>query len=689
MTKLNLKRFAFLGSLLFYSCVLAWGQMDPGIPAFESFGGGPFDVVNLGNLNVHLVVPTIGKPGRGINFSYAMNYDSSVLSPVLVNGVSTWQPVNDWGWTGKTQAATGFVSYKQTTLSCRDPYSGQRYYYALYNYQAYVDRSGNSHPVNASVAADNPCTGASSPPVTVLTTDGSGNSVTVDGSPSATVNPANGGTVSPPLQSDASSGNAMDNNGNLISGTSAGIFTDTLGTTALTITGAAPNPVSFTYSNPPGVTPATSSVVMNYTNQNVRTNFGCSGIVEYAPTTVALVSSIVLADNSTYSFTYEPTPGYSGYVTGRIASVTLPTGGTISYQYTGANNGIICADGSAAGLNRTTSDSATPWTYARSGASPNWITTITDPQLNQSVINFHAAGAGIYETKRQTYQGSSTGTPLQTVYTCYTGTNPDCSSATFSLPIARRTVYVQLDNGQQATTDTFYNNYGLATQINEYDFVNFLGFGTLRRQTLFTYAALGNGIFDRIATVTVKDGSGVQIAQMTNGYDEYTPTVTNGVPQHVSITGSRGNLTSVRRWLNTGQTLPMTLTYNDAGNLLTVTDPGNHTISGDYGNSNAYLTRVTYPFTSSPNSAQHFLNSTYDSNTGLLADSADQNNNHTTYSYDKRWRPLTINYPDGGQTSFAYPNSGEVDVSRKIDASRSQLSLTQVDVIGTPFSNTQ
>src|SRR5712692_5571330 len=51
-----------------------------GTPPFQSFGGGP-DVINLGNLNVHYSFPVFNRAGRGIPFSYALAYDSSVWTP--------------------------------------------------------------------------------------------------------------------------------------------------------------------------------------------------------------------------------------------------------------------------------------------------------------------------------------------------------------------------------------------------------------------------------------------------------------------------------------------------------------------------------------------------------------------------------------------------------------------------------
>jgi len=45
---------------------VAVGQVATGTPPFSSLGGGPFDVVNLGNLNVHFSIPVLHKAGRGI-----------------------------------------------------------------------------------------------------------------------------------------------------------------------------------------------------------------------------------------------------------------------------------------------------------------------------------------------------------------------------------------------------------------------------------------------------------------------------------------------------------------------------------------------------------------------------------------------------------------------------------------------
>src|SRR5882724_12589227 len=76
---------------------------------FGSFGGGPFDTVNLGNLNDHFSIPVLHKAGRGLPFNYDLTYDSSVWYPVGVSGSQTWQPVFNWGWMSPW-TTTGYIS---------------------------------------------------------------------------------------------------------------------------------------------------------------------------------------------------------------------------------------------------------------------------------------------------------------------------------------------------------------------------------------------------------------------------------------------------------------------------------------------------------------------------------------------------------------------------------------------------
>ena len=92
-------------------------QVATGVLPFNSYGRGPFDTVNLGNLNVHFSVPVLHKAGRGIPFAYDLNYDSSIYRPVVSDGTTSWQPSSKagsygsyWGWQ-KLALFTPYVNY--------------------------------------------------------------------------------------------------------------------------------------------------------------------------------------------------------------------------------------------------------------------------------------------------------------------------------------------------------------------------------------------------------------------------------------------------------------------------------------------------------------------------------------------------------------------------------------------------
>ena len=252
--------------------------------------------------------------------------------------------------------------------------------------------------------------------------DGSGFILSATAAPSATVYPRSGGSISPPVNSSTGSGSGtmIDSNGNEITVTASTntTITDTLGTTAITAAGngTPSSPTTYTYTPAAG---GSATVTVNYTAYTVQTNFGCTGISDYGPTSNNLVSSITLPDGTSYSFTYEPTPGHAGNVTGRLASITLSTGGQITYAYSGSNNGITCNYAIAPTLTRTTPDGT--WTYTHTESGSAWTTTTTDPQSNQTLYNFQVA-SGVsngYETEPKVYQGSSgSGTLLETVDTC-------------------------------------------------------------------------------------------------------------------------------------------------------------------------------------------------------------------------------------------------------------------------------
>ena len=112
-------------------------------------------------------------------------------------------------------------------------------------------------------------------------------------------------------------------------------------------------------------------ITLNLQSFSVKTNFGCAGVVEYTGT-ASLPTSLSLPNGQQYQFTYEDTPGFTGYKTGRIKRVTLPTGGYYEYQYPASpNNGISCSDAGVNSLTRVINDgsASATWQFSRSSGT--------------------------------------------------------------------------------------------------------------------------------------------------------------------------------------------------------------------------------------------------------------------------------------------------------------------------------
>ena len=291
-------------------------QPVTGTPPLSTIAGGPFDAVNLSNLDVHFSIPVFSRAGKGMPFFYNLTYDSLVWSPVSSTGAAAWTPVSSWGWAPQTNAATGYVVRPMKTAACKDAIGHPAGNVTTYGPYTYVDTSGTSHLYQDLLYyVTNPnCIYEELDSFTDTATDGSGlqlyatrlnvgDTVTtpsgiVLGIPSLNV----GGSVSDP-------------NGNTITIGASGTITDTLGTTALTITGTPPSAVNYTYTAPSGAQP---SVQVTYHAYTVTTQFGVSGIGEYNAGGINLVDRVTLPDGSYYQFLYEATGTGQPYTGGGL-----------------------------------------------------------------------------------------------------------------------------------------------------------------------------------------------------------------------------------------------------------------------------------------------------------------------------------------------------------------------------------
>lgn len=638
------------------------GQVITGAPPFGSFGGGP-DLIDLGNLNVHIDVPVLNKPGRGTNFAYDLSYDSSVWYPVVSGSTTSWQPVLNWGWRGVTEVATGYISVNETSTICYSSGHIPSGFKEVFSNWTYHDTFGVQHVFPGTSQYEGGTCGSTIINMNAIATDASGFTLqTTNGSSNVGIISTGGKLISPPYEATAGAATATDRNGNQINVNGSGQFFDTLSSSVPVLTvagsGTSTSPMTFTYTAPSASAPYT----MNFTNYTVATNFGISGITEYmSAAAVPLVTSIALPDGSQYTFSYEKTPGtctpWSGStkcVTSRIASVTFPTGGTISYTYSGVNNGIF-SDGSTSGIERQTPDTISPayWNYSRvQGTGALSTTTITDPlaAADQTVIQFQ----GIYETERQIYQGSvSASNLLQTITTCYNAAT-NCTGTAITLPITQRNITILLSGGQQSEHDDFWNAYGAPTETDNYDYGT-PPHGPLLKKVLATYATtLGNITAFRQSVIT-EDGGLHPASQVTYNYDETTPTATSGTPQHVSVPAPWGNLTSTYTYTSASTYLTKSSTYYDTGNPNTVTDVNGGVTTYNYASGaascyNSFPTSINEPITGLSASA------TWNCTGGVQLTSVDENSQPTTTTYTDPyfWRPASVTDPTTAVRIFCY-----------------------------------
>jgi len=729
-------RLKFLLVLFTFAAVPASAQGPAtGTPPFGSFSGGP-DVINLANLNAHLTVPILHKPGRGgFDFTYDLGYDSSVWSPVGAGSNRTWQPAQNWGWTDVSEVIGGYLSFTSTN-STKD--NGNCSIITNSNY-VFHEANGTTHSfLGASLfeewlGADGQNTNCFSSTLTATAQDGSGIVLKASAlGPGSLILP-NGLTETVPSNSNNRGTTGTDRNGNQItvqSSNGSWTTTDTLGTSVLTIANPIPSattPTTLSYT-PPNTTTSkcaatnTTGVAcftINYTNYTVATNFGVSGINEYkSATAVPLLSSIVLPDGTQYSFTYEPTPStpssgactpYSGTTctTARLASMTLPTGGTISYVYynsnsnfsacTTGNNGVF-SDGSASCLQGTTPDGQ--WTYIQTkGTGAASATLITAPKLpydsaaNQTIVQFQ----GIYETQRDIYQGSApafTSLPisestlqtsglLREIQTCYSGSASPCTATAITQPIQQRTVIDQYgSSGVRCKHNYLYNPVGGLTERDDYDYVasGSTSFPLLKK-TLITFASLGNITAFR-QQVTIQNGTGFTISQTNYNYDENTPTATSGVAQHTSVTGSRGNLTSINYPV---PGLTSHFTYYDTGTSNTNQDINSATTTFNYGSNSTANCQMAFPVSISEplNLSRSF---TWSCTGGVATQVTDENGHNvsTSYSDPYFWRPASATDQSSAVTNLTYTGQTSVESVLSINSGSTVDQLTTLDSLARP-----
>lgn len=498
------------------------------------------------------------------------------------------------------------------------------------------------------------------------------------------------------------SGSMQDFNGNRanwgVNGQTV-TWSDSIGRQSLVITNDTTNHITtYRYPDTNGVQ---QTWTFHYSQMNVGTAFGCSNTSEYSQNGLYLPTSLDLpGTNGSYTISYEQTPGNSGATTGRISKITLPTGGWISFSYSGVN----CDDGSPTQMVKTISDGTQSnppsWTYTRTN-SGGWTTQVDGPSHSE-LIAFNADGV---PTDSKVYVAGAAGPVLQEVQTDYDNGAP---------------YHVTTTNGGQSQLVVYgFDGFGNVLSKKEFDWNST---STVLRATSNTYVQDSNyvwgGLPGLLSTSTLYQGGfdGTIASKTQYFYDQKNPDGTadsdggniamacvTGASAHndtdyaCSSTTPRGNLTRVVQYTDAANSAGAIKTYygyDSLGNLVKVKDGKGNSSNIGYadnweGTSSCSLATSAYAYpTSVSNALGHTQTLWYNRCTGQAVRSRDPNNQSTTIAYnDALLRPTSVTYPDNasGTPSIQYSyttTTQEVDTLQSVSPTITRTDVTTLDGLG-------
>jgi RHS repeat-associated protein len=694
----------FMCLVFFAPPVLKAQDTLDGFPPYQAYQASNFDTFNVQNLTYGFAVPIASVPGRGLDLQLALHYSSSIWRLVQVPpGVGS----SGWGWRLQTGYGSPGWSLGQVipivhyTVQSHQCDAGQMSYDFVSNFRI-SEPDGTTHTFPGfSIVADSPgptkpgCTANTTGTVTTHSSDGWMLQMTLSGTLSVGAISGKVLAISPSgIQSQSShpdyqtvpsavvlqTGIMKDLNGNTITGVANGTnevdWTDTLGREVLKIvTNTANTQVQYEVLNSSGTYTTTTFATKTMT---IKTNFACAQGHSEGSYSGNLATSVTLPNGQQYTFTYEPTPGNSFATTGRLQTVTLPTGGIAQYTYPGPNDGVACTPEGASATNenqkpdqtnslfRTVSNGSKTLNQTYSWVRQSGTTVQSTLITSATPADSHVASKRVVTlnggiTTDQQFDNAGT-TILRTVITTLgSGPSPNPASK----------VTILEDSQTRSETDYTWHLTGLPQTQTDYDF-GLGSHGPLIRTTNWSYlsgsAYTAKNVLDRVTDKTVSDPTGKIVFRTHTDYDQNAfTTCPTAVPGHddtvLCSDLARGNATSLTRYTDAA---------TPAGLIV------RHASFDWFGNSRQAdsdsCTQTTWNFSSTTEYAYPdsivcgpavgpsvTTTYTYDFNTGLLASQKDANGQITTFQHNDSLNRLTgVQYPDGGNVSYSYADSARV-----------------------------
>jgi len=756
MAKARMSVCKITGAILFtlIAASLSWGQMpdipDKGFRPFGSYQLSDIDSVNLTNGNLILHIPIVSYPQRGNvpPLSLSLRYNNPRWSVKFRYagktsfGEDVWFAL--WGDDGSGLEIVRDNTYSLAAyvynLYLIDPGPGTQALHVVDSMGAHhivEDTSGNPSQGNTMESIDG--TGLKvlyasrvidgngvrhlgefyqvdhpTPPDNAGNEDRAAYDIASDNGFAESTEDSNGNKITPQFGAPSPQRGNTTPDGPVVSG-----WTDTMGRFI-----PAPRIMISTPCetlNFPGSNGGTAPITICYGSNGtaIRSSFGLSNVFDGNYDNAGFagfpgIASITLPNGTSWQFHYNNF--------GFISSISLPTGGTISYtwqvspqcarwlqgernvggtpQWHGETE--VC-DFIIASRTFNANDGSAPQTWTYSGDNGGGLVTVTDPLGNDTIHTFSAAYntyTASYETKTQYYNGPQANNQLlKTVDRQYQNINsPGCNSdegeadsmvrGPAIVPLSTTTTWAATNQVSQSTftydsgASVFVSNYqkvetcplvyGKVIQESEYDY----GTGAPLRTTNTQYQwqvdgnYLQNNLLNLPHSVQVTDGSVNQVAYSYNEYDQsgLQPSGVSSAQFDTNPPGApyRGNLTTAHHWLNTSGTYLNTSTsYYDTGMPYQETDAKGNTTTLFYDPAfaGAYVTKMQMPTTTSTG-VQHSISAWYDFNTGLKTSSTDQNQQTTNYTFDIMGRVTSITGPpdpvtnQSAQTTNCYTDIG-------------------------------
>ncbi|GGG75787.1 RHS repeat-associated core domain-containing protein [Edaphobacter dinghuensis] len=618
--------------------------------------------INVANGNLHMEFPLATHKQRGaLALDEKLVYDSRIWMIGHYNNYYWW-PTNvpnttlaQGGWRFVTGAETGTITYTlnsgTTQGTCQAPNRGptgtqDNYVYTI----SWSDPSGTNHIFDASLFDDeNTCGYPTSRTIDGgYATDASGYYVSGDSNGNAVVVDKNGTQVYPEVIDRYGNYWSLDNNENLI---------DDLGRTPVIATTNG-NVTYYDVLAPNGPINNNGTRVrytVTTTPIQVSTQFNETGVVEWSGT-LSPISSIQLPDGSSYRFSYD------SY--GEMTSVTLPTGGVITYgwgnyfdSYQNENRWLTSR---TVGNNPAMTFTPSVITQCSSGGTGCQEQMVVHKPSGDETVYTLTLNNGAWNTNTTAYTGSHlSGTPLMNVVNTYDFSNPCPSQICIGAnDITKSTAVTTLsDTGLMTQTQYGYNDpyLGNLTSLKQWDYYTGSPSATPTHETDYVYSG-----YDLTQSTSFYNGT--QVAQITYGYTPSPTTTTSGIAQHGTTNAGGPYLQTVSQWINTGGSSTTIYAMDDTGMVTSIKDPKGNLSSTSYQCANAL------PYQST-NALSQTTTYGYDCNSGAITSVKDPNDSAagrsgTTYSYEAvAGRSWTIGRPDGGTTTYSYPSSTEVDTA--------------------------